>query len=191
VGLLVAVVACGDDGGGDGGDSGTASTGTNAASTGEAGPADSGSSEGGSTAGTPGAIPTPCADSTNVDVTEPDHEPNDTPEQATDLCTLDVSGVWTVSATIGGDDEVDYYVFNSAEGIGVVNFRVDPCWDPVMVVELYDVTDGTIGEPLWAGTTATPGCEDAPGAIPTDKAYLMRIAQDPAMPLPAGTAYGW
>ncbi|MEM6991289.1 MAG: hypothetical protein AAF721_12345 [Myxococcota bacterium] len=171
-----------------------AESGTRAPTT--AGNAASSSSAGGmttsmldSTGAAPTGFPTPCTETT-VDVVEPDHEPNDTPAQATDLCTIDVVGSWTLSAEIGGADTVDYFVFASADGIGVVPFSVDPCWEPTMDFVLYDISDGDL-EVFWDGTTGSPGCDEAPGAVPANRVYLLEVAVPDGATVPASTGYGW
>ncbi len=194
--LSLQLLGCGDDGSGDGGASSetTAATGTSAPGTTGA-PGDDGAVEGDSTAGPAGStggagqLPTPCAETT-VQIIEPDHEPNDTPAQAVDLCTVDVVGSWTVSGELGGTDTVDYFIFATAEGIGVVPFTIDPCWTPGMEFVLYEVVDGEL-EVFWEGATDDAACADAPGGIPANRLYMMRIGTPDGGSLPAGSSYGW
>lgn len=123
-------------------------------------------------------------------VNEPASEPNDAPEEATDLCTIDVVGSWHVAAEIGGDDVIDHFVFHSAGDSGVVPLLLDACFAAELLLELFQFSDGELVL-LWSGLSSAPTCEDIPPAIPAGEDYLLVVSVPEGAELPAGTAYGW
>jgi hypothetical protein len=143
-----------------------------------------------SSTGTPLVLPTPCDEVANVFVSEPASEPNDAPEEATDLCTIDVVGSWHVAAEIGGDDVIDHFVFHSAGDSGVVPLLLDACFAAELLLELFQFSDGELVL-LWSGLSSAPTCEDIPPAIPAGEDYLLVVSVPEGAELPAGTAYGW
>lgn len=143
-----------------------------------------------SSTGSPLVLPTPCDEVASVFVSEPGTEPNDTPEQATDLCTIDVVGSWHVSAEIGGDDVVDHFIFHSAGDSGVVPLLLDACFEVTLDLELFQVGDDALVF-LWAGQSAVPDCEGIPGAIPANKDYVLVVTVPEGSRLASGTPYGW
>ena len=132
----------------------------------------------------------PCEEVASVYVDEPAHEPNDTPEEATDMCTIDVVGSWHVIAEIGGDDLVDHFVFHSAGDAGVVPLLLDACFEVTLDLELLQFSDGELVF-LWSGQSTLPDCETIPAALPAGEDYLMIVSVPEGADTPAGTAYGW
>lgn len=155
----------------------------------DAAPGESTSTPDDSSSGGIGQLPTPC-DETTVLIVESEHEPNDTPAQAVDLCTKDVIGSWTVSGELGGDDTVDYFIFSAAQGVGVVPFSLEPCWEPAMDFVLYEVVDGEL-QVFWEASTDDAGCADVPGGIPANRLYVLRISGPDDASLPPGSTYNW
>lgn len=171
-------------------------------SSGEAGPQGSGTStpaptdgssgEGSSSSGGPPPIvlPIPCDQVSMVYVDETAHEPNDAPELATDLCTIDVVGSWHVTAEIGGDDLIDHFVFRSAGDSGVVPLVFDACFGIGVEISLHQYDEGALTF-LWSGAADSPACDEIPQALPAGHDYLLVIAIPEGDTLPAATAYGW
>lgn len=135
-------------------------------------------------------MPTPCDEVASVYVDEPAHEPNDTPEEATDMCTIDVVGSWHVIAEIGGDDALDHFVFHSAGDSGVVPFLFDACFDVTLDLQLLQLDEGALIS-LWSGQSTAPDCESVPPALPANRDYLLVVGVPAGSDLPSGTAYGW
>ncbi len=154
---------------------------------------DASSSSGEGTTGQPELVPTPCDDEVfDFAVVEP----NNTPAQATDACTVPAAGYWgnfSGPGSLGGDDDVDYIVFKTpvAESITI---PVIPCWQPgtdLLDLSIYEVVDGVPMEtPVYESATPQTDCEGSfEVMLAPDTVFLleMRLASDGA---PA-TEYIW
>lgn len=185
----------GANGDGSGGTTGAqASSGEDGSGTGELPPpsdstAATSEAESSST-GTPLVLPTPCDEVASVYVSEPPTEPNDTPEEATDLCTIDVVGSWHVSAEIGGDDFVDHYVFHTAGDSGVVPLLMDACFDVTLDLQLLLFDEGAL-VPVWAGQSALPSCDELPPSVPAGEDFVLLVSVPEGATVAAATPYGW
>lgn len=179
--------------GSPGSSDGHASSGPEASSGGEPMPPDSSSATAeteSSATGSPVVLPTPCDEVASVQVSEPATEPNDTPQEATDLCTIDVVGSWHVSAEIGGDDLVDHFVFHTAGDSGVVPLLMDACFDVTLDLELFLFSDGELVS-VWTGESAAPSCDELPPSVPAGEDFVLLVTVPEGVRVPAATPYGW
>lgn len=138
-------------------------------------------------------VPMPCATPTS-DFAE--IEPNDTPDHATDACTV-TEGYWGTFAGVsdlGGDDEVDYIVFRTPVAARDTTIPVNPCWNTevdLVDVYVYEVVDQTAVEPpVYESATDDMFCEGEFGVmLASDTVYLLELRL--ATPGTPTTVYEW
>jgi len=178
------------DSGGDGTDDGD-SSGDDGDSSGDG--ADSSGDGSDSSGGKVELVPIPCAQE-SFDFAEV--EPNDTPSQATDACTV-ANGYWGTFAgptSIGGDDELDYVVFRTPAAGMNVDVPVIPCWNtPTDLIDLsiFEVVDQVAVEPpVYESATPATDCEGEFGiSLAPDTVFLLELRL--ATPGAAEDTYDW
>ena len=150
------------------------------------------------TTGTSGVtVPEPCATVNELFIFET--EPNDTPETASDACTVD-GGYWgtffpnePMVPLLGGGDLVDYYVFRTVPAAQDLQIQILPCW--FANLDLIDLTvyEAVDGEPLtvvYESSTPDTFCEGDFVLLAPDTKFLLEL-RVPDEPGPPVTEYYW
>ncbi len=132
-----------------------------------------------------------------------DVEPNDTPENAVPVGTVQFA-IWAGFAppytTINTPTDVDFYVFRAPPAADLPNLNMQFCWGgglDLLDLYLYEVVNMLQGALIRTANTTNTSCETiiAPGEGPTyltgDAVYLLEVRAAPSLPptTPA-TMYG-
>lgn len=132
-------------------------------------------------------VPQPCPDSDIRLSTEA--EPNDTPANASDACTArtgeDVDGTYPSgvcpTGTIGpaGVDDVDYFVFRTANGSEdqLVSTAIE--WDEatdLLDLQVYEVTEDGLSDAIYTGQNPNAGSEGSYNlSLPGGRTYVLQL----------------